>query len=57
MDGDKASQLDIEDQLVDFFEAKDDPDYKNRDKKNRLLEDMAKELGSGYTGNTFIFSC
>eukprot|EP00057_Strongylocentrotus_purpuratus_P019253 XP_011673727.1 PREDICTED: uncharacterized protein LOC105442823 [Strongylocentrotus purpuratus] len=48
-------KMTVEDQIVDFFEAhpcfyaKDDGDYKNRDKKNRLLEDFVKELGHGYT--------
>lgn len=45
----------IEDLIVDFFEnnpcfyEKSNEDYKNRDKKNKLLEDFAKDLGEGYT--------
>ena len=64
--GDNASQLNlkmnVEDQIVEFFEAhpcfyaKDNEDYKNRDRKTRLLEDFAKELGNGYTGK-YISSC
>ncbi|KAJ8048801.1 hypothetical protein HOLleu_01267 [Holothuria leucospilota] len=60
-EGDDASQLkmNVEDKIVDFFEAhpcfyaKDDADYKNRDKKTRLLDDFARELGNGYTLRRF----
>ena len=63
-DVDDAPQvrMNVEDQMFDFFEAhpcfyaKDSGDYKNRDRKTKLLEDFAKEPGHGYTGKNMPHS-
>ena len=51
-----ADKMRVEEQIVEFFMAhpifyaKEHSDYKNREKKSRLLEQLAMEIGQGMTG-------
>jgi len=55
--GDETLSVDIEEKIAEFFEArpfyysKADPDYKNKERRNRELSEFAVNLGNSQTGN------